>query len=257
MGAASYHLAMTAGWEGGPAGRARDRADQRFADALSGTDGTGDPAVLMPVLDVYPDALSAPMPDAMVAVPRIDLPAALAAARLSAPVAPQQAQRQAFQQVPQPGRYGRSAGGNVPRPPPAARPPVVAQPVATQPVAAAPVVARYDQPRPMSARLPSAVELTDWARSGFTGPMPHGAFWDSSGARDLVAAARRSAAGQRRPVAPAPPAPRGPARPTNRRTTRRNKGSSIWAVLIFLVVIAFASGLGQQLLRAISELFNR
>lgn len=243
---------MTAGWEGGLDGRARDRTDQRFADALSGTDGTGDPSVLMPVLDVYPDALSAPMPDAMVPVPPIDLAAALTAARLSAPVAPQQVPRQSHQQVPQPGRYGRPAGGNVPRPPPAARPPVATQPVATQPV-----VARYDQPRPMSARLPSAVELTDWAKSGFTGPMPHGAFWESSGARDLAAAARRSAAGQRRPAAPAPPPPRRPARPNNRPTTRRNKGSSIWAVLFFLIVIAFASGLGQQLLRAISELFNR
>src|SRR4051794_40536460 len=36
--------------------------DQRFTDALSGSDGTADPSILMPVLDVYPDALSAPMP---------------------------------------------------------------------------------------------------------------------------------------------------------------------------------------------------
>src|SRR5664279_3248348 len=47
---------MTAGFD------AMRGTDQRFSDALSGADGTGDPAVMMPVLDVYPDALSAPMP---------------------------------------------------------------------------------------------------------------------------------------------------------------------------------------------------
>ena len=40
-------------------------------------------------------------------------------------------------------------------------------------------------------------------------------------------------------------------------TTRRNKGSAVWAVFAFLVVIAFASGLGQRIVEAISELFNR
>src|SRR5664279_1382310 len=47
---------MTAGFD------AMRGTDQRFSDALSGADGTGDPAVMMPVLDVYPDPLSAPMP---------------------------------------------------------------------------------------------------------------------------------------------------------------------------------------------------
>jgi hypothetical protein len=41
------------------------------------------------------------------------------------------------------------------------------------------------------------------------------------------------------------------------RTTRRNKGSGVWAVFILLVVLAFASGLGQRLIEAVSELFNR
>jgi hypothetical protein len=50
--------------------------------------------------------------------------------------------------------------------------------------------------------------------------------------------------------APTPPLPRNPPR-------RRNKGSSVWAVLVFLIIIAFASGIAQQLIAAVSELFNR
>lgn len=51
--------------------------DQRFTDALSGSDGTLDPAIMMPILDVYPDALSAPMPNDLVPVivPRVQPPA--------------------------------------------------------------------------------------------------------------------------------------------------------------------------------------
>ena len=51
---------------------------------------------------------------------------------------------------------------------------------------------------------------------------------------------------------PTPPLPR-----RLPRTTRRNKGSGVWAVFVFLIVIAFASGLGQRIVQAISELFNR
>ena len=54
------------------------------------------------------------------------------------------------------------------------------------------------------------------------------------------------------------PAPHAPTPPLPRNTERRrNKGSSIWAVLVFLIVIAFASGIAQQVLNAISGLFNR
>jgi hypothetical protein len=47
-----------------------------------------------------------------------------------------------------------------------------------------------------------------------------------------------------------------PALPRRTPSARRNKGSSVWAVLVFLIVIAFASGIAQQIIRAISELLN-
>jgi hypothetical protein len=60
------------------------------------------------------------------------------------------------------------------------------------------------------------------------------------------------APGQPQAHVPTPPLPR-----RAPRTARRTKGSSVWAVIVFLVVIAFASGIAQQLIHAISELFGR
>ena len=39
--------------------------------------------------------------------------------------------------------------------------------------------------------------------------------------------------------------------------TVRKKGSSAWAVIVFLVVIAFATGIGQRIIDVITELLNR
>ena len=207
--------------------------DQRFADALCGSDGTGDPAVLMPVLDVYPDALSAPMPDAMVAIPPIDPSAMVAAARagLGAPaLTPAQARVAAERAMP-PRRPG-SPSPTTPRPPPAARRP---NPPAMRPVPGTP------PPSPWAAAGYTLAHPTEFLRSTFAGLAPGGA---------ADTAATRSA-----PVSRV--APPTPARPPTPRRTRRNKGSSTWAVLIFLVVLAFASGLAQQFFRLISELFNQ
>ena len=85
----------------------------------------------------------------------------------------------------------------------------------------------------------SPSELAGFLRNTFTG---------------ITQAGSATAARQFQPTehVPTPPLPRG--LPP---TTRRNKGSAVWAVFAFLVVIAFASGLGQRIVEAISELFNR
>jgi hypothetical protein len=223
---------------------ARRRSEQRFTDALCGPDGTGDPSVLMPVLPVYPDALSAPMPDAMVAATPIDVAAALAAVRPPAPPQPVQPQPRpgAAGRVAQPGRYGRNQ-----TPARAADRSSRSTPPAWGTLEPRSTVAPHLQgPRrphdppapastgPRSGRAMSPGEVAGFLRNTFTG-MTQG----------VPAIPQRH-----EPVAhaPTPPLPRNP--------TRRNRGSGVWAVFIFLVVIAFASGLGQQIIRAISELFS-
>lgn len=215
-----------------------------FTDALGGPDGTADPAVLMPVLPVYSDALSAPMPDAMVAVPPVDPNAILAAARWAAVPTPAQARMAAQQATDRravPGRAGRSTSAPVPSTgPPATR-------RSSQPAVAPHLQAPR---RPGTNQVPTAS-----ARSGssaWTGRTASPA--EVAGyLRATIAGITNSAKAttqQFQPAAhaPTPPLPRAP---------RRNKGSSVWAVLVFLIVIAFASGIAQQLLSAISELFNR
>lgn len=234
----------------------RSRTDQLFADALCGPDGTGDPAVLMPVLQVYPDALSAPMPDAMVAVPPVD-PAALLAAGAAVPTPAQArmaAQRATADWVPQPGRSGSRQRQPQPMPP-QSMPPRPAQRRPAAPTWSAPEPRHTGAPHPpvprpsgaqrgptppsssaWTGRTPSPAEVAGFLRSTFTGV-----------AQNVNLATQRY---QPASHAPTPPLPRNPQR-------RRNKGSSVWAVLVFLVVIAFASGVAQQIINAVSGLFNR
>ena len=250
---------MTTGWTdaagrtGSPA-TGPQRIESGFADALCGPDGTADPAVLMPVLPVYPDALSAPMPDAMVAVPPVDPAALLAAARQTAPTPAQArvaAQRAVADRVAQPGRYGRSQASSAPTRP-AQRPPAPSAWGQLEPRSAvAPHLQGPRQPgtnqspRPpapasgssaWAGRTMSPAEVAGFLRSTFTGV-----------ARGANPTTQRY---QPAPHAPTPALPRNPQR-------RRNRGSSIWAVLVFLVIIAFASGLAQQVINALGELFNR
>lgn len=241
-------------------------AEQRFGDALGGPDGTGDPTVLMPVLPAYSDALSAPMPDAMVAVAPVDPADLLAAARVQAaghlptPVQARLAAQQTWAEtgrVAQPGRRPRQTSTGRPAPAvravPGARSP--AGPPATRPAGApphpAPPVGMPAGPAAWAGRTPSPAEVAGFLRTtfggmsqGMTQGMTHGMMRGTS--RNLTAAVQ-----QHQPAAhaPTPPLPRS--------TQRRNRGSSIWAVLVFLVIIAFASGLAQQVLTAISGLFNR
>lgn len=255
------------------------RTEQPFADALCGPDGTGDPSVLTPVLQTFPDALAAPMPDAMVAVPPLDVAAVLAAAGRSTSAAANTVVAPSRQAgagtVAQPGRYGRTPSAQrpveqaIPRPAPSARgtlqprstpqprgalqPRGVLQPRgALQPrSAAAPraQVSRPQQPqRPpgpassaWSGQLATPGDVANLLRSTFSG----------------IATAGRSAAAPVQPAAhtPTPPLPR--RAPRQAPPPRRNKGSSIWAVLLFLIVIAFASGIAQQIFHAISQWLGR
>lgn len=248
--------------------------EQRFADALCGPDGTGDPAVLMPVLQVYPDALSAPMPDAMVPGPAVDPADLLAAARaqtpgeLPTPVQARLAAERAWAdagRVAQPGRRGADRGadpGMTRRAAPAAWsapdlrgavPPTNRTPPRPPGATPRPVppASMPSGPGAWAGRAPSPAEVAGLLRTTFSG-MTQGVTQGITNGlnrgpdRNLAAAAR-----QHQPAAhaPTPPLPR--------TTRRRNRGSSIWAVLVFLVVIAFASGLAQQVLTAISGLFNR
>lgn len=240
--------------------------DQRFADALGGADGTGDPPMLMPVLEVYPDALSAPMPDAMVAGPTVDPADLLAAARAQAaaalptPVQARLAAQQAWAEsvrVAQPGRRSATADPRR-RPAPAAWsapdprgavPSPAQRPPAQRPAGASPrsvpPASMPSGPAAWAGRTPSPAEVAGMLRATFGG-MTQGITHGINRGPNLAAAAQ-----QHQPAAhaPTPPLPR--------TTRRRNRGSSIWAVLVFLVIIAFASGLANQVITAISGLFNR
>lgn len=259
-GVASYHLVMTTGPAdamagGGVPGATVVPAEQRFPDALGGPDGTGDPTVQMPVLQVYPDALSAPMPDALVAVPPVDPAALLAAARAQAatplptPVQERLAAQRATAATGRVAQPGRRRGNETPARRVAATawtapdPRSAVRPAGTGPASTPPRPGTHGS-LPSGApawagRTPTAAELSGFLRTTFGG-MTQGVNRNPS-----VAGQRHQPAAH----APTPPLPR--------TTQRRNRGSSIWAVLVFLVVIAFASGLAQQVLTAISGLFDR
>lgn len=257
---------MTTGWsEVEPRTDAsRGRTDQGFADALCGPDGTGDPSVMMPVLQVYPDALSAPMPDAMVAVPPVD-PAAMLAAAGAAPTPAQArvaAQRMTADRVARPGRYGGQPAQSATARPPQRRETPSAWGSLEPHSAVAPHLQGPRQPGSSQQPTGSAPRSqgTTALNTGLSGPSLRTTLSELGGlARSGFPALRPGpgAAGLRMSV-PQAPAPHAPAPPLPRNLPRRrNKGSSIWAVLVFLVVIAFASGIAQQIISAISELFNR
>jgi hypothetical protein len=268
--------------------------DQRFTDALSGSDGTADPSIMMPVLDVYPDALSAPMPVDLVpvVVPRVILPNAAQSVNVRAdPGRPAPSQRGAARQnPPRPGQTWQRPAGPVPaaqRPtstagrPAQPRPAVqrAAQPAPGQPRAIAPSAptnrrgtgpqsANPPGPRPFTwqGMSVSATEVAAMFRSSMPGQ-------SAQVDRESFQATHPQSMGSAAPNAVAPAAPmasqysgRGAARNTardqaqeRRRVTNtvRKRGSSTWAVIVFLVVIAFATGIGQKIIDVITELLNR
>ena len=271
--------------------------DQRFNDALSGSDGTADPSVMMPVLDVYPDALSAPMPIDLVPIvlPRIALPTAaqgIPAAGSAAAARPGGSARPpaARQPAPRPrGAAPQTQWPSAPRAATAAARPAQARPAAPRPAQPSPAQPRSIAPsaptraRPGAAPQPAnqqqaprtfnwqgmSVSGTDFAEM-FRSNMPgRSAQVD----RESFQATHPQSMGSSSPNAVAPAAPmasqysgRGAARNTardqaqeRRRVTNtvRKKGSSAWAVIVFLVVIAFATGIGQRIIDLITELLNR
>jgi len=254
---------MTTGWSdvAWRTDAPRGRTDQGFADALCGPDGTGDPSVMMPVLQVYPDALSAPMPDAMVAVPPVD-PAAMLAAAGAAPTPAQArvvAQRATADRVARAGRYGgQRAQPPAPRPP--QRPGAPSAWGNLEPHSAvAPHLQGPRQPGTNQAAAGSGPRTQGNAalRTGLSGPTLRTTLSELGNLARSGFPALRPGVGAAVPTIsaprahpPTPPLPRTPPR-------RRNKGSSIWAVLVFLIIIAFASGIAQQALSALGELFNR
>jgi len=240
--------------------------DQRFNDALSGSDGTADPSILMPVLDVYPDALSAPMPVDLVPVivpptpqppdPGID-PIFRNPGRPAAAPTPAR-QRQPQRGIQQTGRAKAYVPPNqrltVPRTP--------VQP--TRPAAPPPSGPTFS----WQGRQMSASDVAAAFRSGF----------GQQGQVDRTSfqATHPQSQGSAAPAAVAPAAPmasqytqRGQVRNTARDQAQerrrsssnpsgvRKRASSTWVVIVFFLVIGFSTGVVQKIIDFVNELINR
>ncbi len=263
--------------------------DQRFTDALSGSDGTGDPSIMMPILDVYPDALSASMPDDLVPV---IVPPVL---RPTQPGVPAEPVTGPAGNRPPPAQRGRAQRGQAQRPTAqqaAARQQAVGRQQAARPVAPArPVPPRpagqsyraISSPTPVVPARPTGAGFTWQGRTMtaadlsamFRGSMPN---QRAQVDRVSFQATHPQSAGSGAPAAVAPASPmasqysgHGQARndarersqerrrttPTPDRGAAGRRRSSVGAVLVFFFVILFASGLGSKLIDLINELFNR
>ena len=260
--------------------------DYRFTDALSGSDGTGDPSIMMPVLDVYPDALSAPMPNDLIPVivpPVLQPPRPGVRAEPVTGPANQPGNRPPTQRgQAQRGQTQRPAQQAVPRQPAAAR--QSARPAApVRPVPPRPAVQQY---RPISQAPPARPTGPSFTWQGktmtaadlsamFRGSMPN---QPAQVDRESFQATHPQSAGSGAPSAVAPAAPmasqysgHGQARnearersqerrrtaPTPDRGATSRRRSSVGAVLVFFFIILFASGLGEKAIDLFSELFNR
>jgi hypothetical protein len=244
--------------------------DQRFTDALSGSDGTADPSILMPVLDVYPDALSAPMPGDLVPVivPPTPLPPGVGIDPI-------------FQR---PARPVASAGSR-PRPAPRANQ-RTGQPKAYVPPNQRLVVPRTpsapSRPAPIApARAPATGQTLNWQGRQLSAADLTAAFRSGFGQQGQVdrtsfQATHPQSQGSGAPAAVAPAAPmasqysqRGQLRNTARdqaqerrrsssnATGMRKRTSSTWAVIVLLLVIGFSTGLLQKIIEFVTELINR
>ncbi len=252
-------------------------AGQWFPDALGGSDGMGDPAPTMPVLDVYPDALSSSMPDDMVRFVRpVDPAETLGRVRVDAPagqqyVAPPPPQRPAAR----PGQP-RAAQARPAQP----RTAVPRQPAPRQAAAGQrPQVARQAQPRPgqpapyaggpsgdRQSHARSPAEMVANVRAAFGAqPQQHQGAVASHQYQPQPSQQRASTSSMPRAVAPAPPSGRpGQANIQQIRRqahqagrTSKSRGSSAIAVLVFIVVVLLATGLGERLITMLTALFQR
>jgi hypothetical protein len=248
--------------------------DQRFTDALSGSDGTADPSILMPVLDVYPDALSAPMPVDLVPVivpPTPVPPAAGIDPIFQTPARPVSPRPAAPQSRPRAAQRGNQRTGQakayvppnqrliVPRTPPAP----------SRPAATPPAPASANGPTlHWQGRQLSAGDVAAALRSGFgqQGQVDRASFQ----------ATHPQSKGSAAPAAVAPAAPmasqytqRAQVRNTARdqaqerrrssssSTGIRKRASSTWAVIVLFLVIGFSTGLLQKVIDFVTELINR
>jgi hypothetical protein len=274
VGVAAYHLSMTAPFD------AAQGTGQRFTDALSGSDGMADPAVLMPVLDVYPDALSASMPDDLVPVippviARIGGTAVPAPAP-AAPLTPAQqrlAQQRAAQQ--------RMAQQRAAQQRTADQQSAVRRPAAPRAAPQRPTAQRFAAQVPTSqgAVPPAATGHSGWQGVAASAANVAAMFRASmTGAaaqvdRESYQATHPQSTGSAAPAGVAPAAPmasqysgRGQSRnDANDRAQQRRRQTTVttrksgsgWAVLVFMAVILFATGIGQRIIEAITDLLNR
>ncbi len=264
--------------------------DYRFTDALSGSDGTGDPSIMMPVLDVYPDALSAAMPNDLIPVivppvlqppqPGVRAEPVAGPANRSGNRPPAQRGQAQRAQTQRPAQQAASRQQAAARQQPA-RP---AAPV--RPVPPRPAVQPYrpiSQTSPVQPARPTGPSFTWQGKTMtaadlsamFRGSMPN---QPSQVDRESFQATHPQSAGSGAPSAVAPAAPmasqysgHGQARnearersqerrrtaPTPDRGANSRRRSSVGAVLVFFFIILFASGLGEKAIDLISELFNR
>jgi hypothetical protein len=224
--------------------------DKRFTDALSGSDGTADPSVTMPVLDVYPDALSAPMPNDLVPVV-IPLAAPPAA---GVRTVPPEVRAEPVTGRPAPGQRGRAvvprAQGQqrgaqrspAPRTATPARPIPPASAMPARSIPPRPPVQPY---RPIGPVRPQSFQSTHAQAKGSAAPAAVApaapmASQYGGGRGQARSEARQQSQERRRTAVPS-----------------KRRSSSVGAVFVFIVVILFATGLGQKIIDLVTELLNR
>lgn len=243
--------------------------DQRFTDALSGSDGTADPSILMPVLDVYPDALSAPMPIDLipVIVPPTPLPPASGVDPIfRTPARPAQQHPRAAQRATQ--RTGQAKAYVppnqrliVPRTPGAAP----GRPAPIQPAPAPATGPTFNwQGRQMSASDVAAAFRSGFGQQGqvdrtsfqATHPQSMGSAAPAAVAPAAPMASQYSQRGQVRNTA------RDLAQERRRSSTStssggRKRASSTWAVIVAFLVIGFSTGLLQKIIEFVTQALNK
>jgi len=233
-------------------------SDELFTDALSGVDGTAaaPPPRWRP--ETFPDALVAPEsvldePIKMPHVPVPEIPAIPAMPEdwdrdLNLPASQgTSAERAAAAREAAAARRNAAVaqrGGGAPAVAPGSRPTVQAasRPTRAPAIPAMPGRAAPSHPVPIApaagytgtASAPTGVSAQTWAP-----PVAH----HPTAVPPAPARVQRTASG--RPVTPVRP------------TTSKKKSGGAWGAIVFLIIFLVASGLGQRVLDALSDLFNQ
>jgi hypothetical protein len=240
--------------------------DALFTDALSGTDGTDDPPPPRWRPETFPDALVAPqldtgpgdgspavtVPAAPVPSPEnwvgdLDLPSPAPPARSNAArssAARAEAARQAAAARRDAARAVSAGPGTRRSSAPSGARVAVA---ASTPAASLPAPAVYQQ-----VAYPPGYQQPAYQASAYRQP---------SYAPPTAFAQQPTGARHPAPVAPAGrPAPHRPSpsrRPSTSGGSQRKKSSGLWGALVFLIFLLIASGFGQRILDALSDLINQ